>query len=185
MNLFSSSPHKLPPKKRELESVTSALEHIAPLLVNIVLNLSQSYSCEDTPALRPASAHSDAIKQSGSSCQQPNRLESISGGPFFGSFFFFFSWGRIAQQQGWANFQFVSVEVLSTWRNQPQRVSGVHIRQMLQHSALSNTQTQPGNRLASRCLVWSLNPRVCRTEPLQGRRTRVIASSCLSFLSAL
>lgn len=69
----------------------SVLEHAAaPLLVNIVLNLSQSDSCEDTPVLGSASAHSDAIKQSGSSCQQPNRLESISGGPVFWDVFFFF-----------------------------------------------------------------------------------------------
>lgn len=137
--------------------------------------------------LGPASAHSDAIKQSGSSCQQPNSLESISEGPFFwGLFFFFVPRGGLRSSEVEQTFNLLTVEVLSTWRNPSQRVIGVHIRQLLMHSALSNIQTQPGNRLASCCFVWNPSPRVCRTERLRWRKekTSAIESSCLPFLPA-
>lgn len=99
---------------------------------------------------------------------------------------FFFSGGRKKNNQGWANFQFVTVESLSTWRNQSRRVIGVHIRQLLMHSALSNTQAQPGSR-DSRCVASSgigTPPSAGRSVSDGGRRRRVIESSrvCSSVL---
>lgn len=73
------------------------------------------------------------------------------------------------------------MESLSTWRNQSRRVIGVHIRQLLMHSALSNTQAQPGSR-DSRCVASSgigTPPSAGRSVSDGGRRRRVIENSCV------